>query len=80
MTFRREANLRNVIAVEFTGHKGNNESIPKSKKAVISNEGSSEVEEMNSTENIDVMESSDPSKEKSKIHRLEPRQTLRTLI
>ena len=73
MTFRREANRRNhkrnvhEIAVEFTGQKGNNESIAKSKKAVISNEGSSEVEEMNATENIDVMESSDPSKKESKI-------------
>jgi len=56
MAFRRDANRcnhkRNVheIAVEFTSHKGNNESIPKSKKAVISNEGNSEVEEMNATE------------------------------
>ena len=73
MTFKREANLRNhkrnvhEIVVDFKGQKGNNKSKPKSKKAVISNEVSSEVEEMNATENIDVVESSDPIKEKTKI-------------
>ena len=68
MTFKREANLRNhkrnvhEIVVDFKGQKGNNKI--KSKGAVISNEVSSEVEEMNATENIDVVESSDPIKEK----------------
>ena len=72
MTFKREANLRNhkrnvhEIVVDFKGQKGNNKSKPKSKKAVISNEVSSEVEEMNATENIYV-ERSVPVKEKNKI-------------
>ena len=71
MTFKREANLRNhkrnvhEIVVDFKGQKGNNKI--KSKKAVISNEVSSEVEKMNATENIDVVKSSDPIKEKTKI-------------
>ena len=68
MTFKREANLRNhkrnfhEIVVDFKGQKGNNKSKPKSKKAVISNEVS--------TENIDVVESSGPIKEKTKILKL----------